>query len=145
MGGGSSVPANTTSTTTVNQSPWQNPTYQALMLGDASNPGPVTSMLRASNALMQQYNTINQRGLSPAAQASLGTWNPTTSTTANYVNMLDPATGQYVPIPNANLPGAQQPNTPAALAPQPAQPAQSAPQQAAVGGIMSLSPNEYRR
>ena len=136
MGSAPSAPANTTSTTTVNQSPWQNPTYQALMLGSASNPGPVTSMLRASDALMQQYNTVNQKGLSPAAQASLGTWNPTTSATANYVNMLNPATGQYVPVPNPNLEGAQQPNTPAAMAPQ---------QAAAGGGIMSLSPSDYGR
>lgn len=103
MGSAPSAPANTTSTTTVNQSPWQNPTYQALMLGDSSNPGPVTSMLRASNALMQQYNTTNQQGLTPAAQAALGTWNPATaSSTANLYNKLDPATGRYTPTANPN-------------------------------------------
>jgi hypothetical protein len=102
-------------------------------------------MLRSANALMQQYSTVNQQGLSPAAQASLGTWNPSTSTTANYVNMLDPATGQYVPVPNANLAGAQQPNIPAALASQQAAAQQATAQKAAEGGIMSLSPNEYGR
>ena len=101
MGSAPSAPANTTSTTTVNQSPWQNPTYQALMLGTASNPGPVTSMLRSSNALMQQYNTTNQQGLTPAAQASLGAWNPATATsTSNLVNRLNPATGMYEPTFN---------------------------------------------
>ena len=101
MGSAPSAPANTTSTTTVNQSPWQNPTYQALMLGDSSNPGPVTSMLRASSNLMNQYNTTNQQGLTPAAQAALGTWNPATAaSTAQYYNQLNPSTGQYVPTAN---------------------------------------------
>ena len=130
MGGGSSVPANTTSTTTVNQSPWQNPTYQALMLGTADKPGPVTSMLRASSALMDQYNATNREGLTPAAQASLGTWNPAVpGSSAAYVNQLNPATGQYVPTPNPSVAPV------AAPAPQ---------QQAAGGGIMSLRPGESR-
>lgn len=105
-GGGQSIPANTTSntTTTVNQSPWQNPTYQALMLGDANNPGPVTSMLRSSRALMDQYNTVNKQGLTPAAQASLGSWNPATaSSTSDYINQLNPATGMYEPTVNPNV------------------------------------------
>ena len=138
MGSAPSAPANTTSTTTVNQSPWQNPTYQALMLGDSSNPGPVTSMLRASNALMKQYNTVNQQGLTPEAQAALGTWNPSTAaSTANYVNRLNPATGQYEPTLNQAAPA----NAAAMNARLPASNPQTAQQQpvqqrAAEGGEM---------
>ena len=103
MGSAPSAPANTTSTTTVNQSPWQNPTYQALMLGSSDNPGPVTSMLRASSDLTKQWNATNQQGLTPAAQASLGAWNPATAaSTANYYNQLNTSTGQYVPTANPN-------------------------------------------
>lgn len=63
MSGGGGVPANTTSTTTVNQSPWQNPTYQALALGTNSAPGPVTNLLRET-AL--QSNLLTQSRANPA-------------------------------------------------------------------------------
>ena len=126
-GGAPAAPSNTTSTQTVNQSPWQNPVYQALMLGTADKPGPATSMLNASREQMAQWNAINKTGLTPTAQASLGTWNPAvsagTSTIVDKVNQqtgkYDPtvnpalyqkdATGQYVPTaPAAPVPGAAQ-------------------------------------
>ena len=98
-GGAPPVPSNTTTTSTVNQSPWQNPVYQALMLGTADKPGPATSMLNASREQMAQWNAINKTGLTPAAQASLGTWNPATpNTTSSYVNQLNTDTGQYIPM-----------------------------------------------
>ena len=127
-GGAPSTPANTTSTTTVNQSPWQNPVYQALMLGTATNPGPITSMLNNNEALMAQYNAINTNGLPAAQQASLGSWNPAGSPTAAYVNQLNPETGRYIPTANPAL---------ATPAPAPA-PAPAPVQQAAQGGIMGL-------
>ena len=124
-GGAPSTPANTTSTTTVNQSPWQNPVYQALMLGTADNPGPITSMLNNNKALMAQYNAINTNGLPAAQQASLGSWNPAGSPTASYVNQLNTATGRYVPTANPALtPATTSPPTPT--------------QTAAQGGMMDL-------
>ena len=97
------APSNTTSTSTVNQSPWQNPVYQALMLGTADKPGPATSMLNASRDQMAQWNAINAGGLAPAEQASLGTWNPNVAgSTAAYTDNLNAATGQYVPTANPN-------------------------------------------
>ena len=82
---GGGTPANTTSTTTVNQSPWQNPVYQALMLGTAEKPGPMTSMLNNNRDLMAQWNAVNSQGLAPAEQAALGTWNPAGSQAAYVV------------------------------------------------------------
>ena len=64
MGGG--VPANTTTTTTVNQSPWQNPTYQALMLGTQNKPGPLTNILRSNQGMMNAYNNLLAQGVTPA-------------------------------------------------------------------------------
>ena len=102
-GGAPAAPANTTSTSTVNQSPWQNPVYQALMLGSADKPGPATSMLNASRDQMAQWNAVNKAGLDPATQASLGAWNPNVAgSTAAYTNNLNAATGQYVPTANPN-------------------------------------------
>ena len=101
--GSPGVPSNTTSTQTVNQSPWQNPVYQALMLGTKEEPGPVTSMLNNNKALMAQYNAINANGLPAAQQASLGTWNSAASPTANIVNQLDPVTGRYTAMANPAL------------------------------------------
>lgn len=119
-GGAPPVPSNTTTTSTVNQSPWQNPVYQALMLGTKDQPGPATSMLNASREQMEQWNAINKTGLTPAAQASLGTWNPDVpGSTSSYINKLDPATGQYTPTANPNV-------------------AAPIEQSAAQGGIMSL-------
>ena len=102
-GGAPAAPSNTTSTSTVNQSPWQNPVYQALMLGTADKPGPATSMLNASRDQMAQWNAVNKAGLDPATQASLGAWNPNVAgSTAAYTNNLDATTGQYVPTANPN-------------------------------------------
>lgn len=103
-GGAPAAPSNTTSTSTVNQSPWQNPVYQALMLGTADKPGPATSMLNASRDQMAQWNAVNKAGLDPATQASLGSWNPNVAgSTAAYTNNLNAATGQYVPTANPNV------------------------------------------
>ncbi|CAB4180388.1 hypothetical protein UFOVP1043_28 [uncultured Caudovirales phage] len=102
-GGAPAAPSNTTSTSTVNQSPWQNPVYQSLMLGTAAQPGPATSMLNASRDQMAQWNAVNKAGLDPATQASLGAWNPNVAgSTAAYTNNLDATTGQYVPTANPN-------------------------------------------
>ena len=102
-GGAPAAPSNTTTTSTVNQSPWQNPVYQALMLGTADKPGPTTSMLNASRDQMAQWNAVNKAGLDPATQASLGSWNPNVAgSTAAYTNNLNAATGQYVPTANPN-------------------------------------------
>jgi len=76
MGGG--VPSNTTSTTTVNQSPWQNPTYQALMLGTKDNPGPVTNILRSNQGYMEAYNRMLGQGLTPADIINSGKYTPST-------------------------------------------------------------------
>ena len=103
-GGAPAAPSNTTTTSTVNQSPWQNPVYQALMLGTADKPGPATSMLNASRDQMAQWNAVNKAGLDPATQASLGSWNPNVAgSTAAYTNNLNAATGQYVPTANPNV------------------------------------------
>lgn len=60
-----SAPATTTSTQTINQSPWQNPIYQALMLGTADKPGPVTSLLRSSAEQTAAWNDMLKGGYSP--------------------------------------------------------------------------------
>ena len=75
MGGG--VPANTTTTTTVNQSPWQNPTYQALMLGTDKNPGPLTNILRNNQGMMTAYNNLLAQGVTPADIVNSNKYNPT--------------------------------------------------------------------
>ena len=75
MGGG--VPANTTTTTTVNQSPWQNPTYQALMLGTKDKPGPITNILRSNQGYMDAYNQMLGQGITPADIVNSGKYNPT--------------------------------------------------------------------
>jgi hypothetical protein len=96
------APSNTTSTQTINQSPWQNPIYQSLMLGTKEAPGPVTSMLKSSAEQTAQWNAINKAGLPPATQASLGTWNPNAAgSTSTYVDKLNAQTGQYTPTLNS--------------------------------------------
>jgi hypothetical protein len=77
MGGG--VPASTTSTTTVNQSPWQNPTYQALMLGTKDRPGPITNVLRSNQGYMDAYNRMLGQGITPADVVKSGKYNPSAS------------------------------------------------------------------
>ena len=64
-GGAPATPSNTTTTSTVNQSPWQNPIYQALMLGTKDKPGPITSMLRSSAEQTAAYNDMLKGGYSP--------------------------------------------------------------------------------
>lgn len=75
MSGG--VPANTTTTTTVNQSPWQNPTYQALMLGTKDNPGPITNILRSNAGYMNAYNRMLGQGTTPMDVVRSNQFNPT--------------------------------------------------------------------
>jgi hypothetical protein len=92
------------------------------MLGTADKPGPMTSLLNASREQMEQWNAINKTGLTPDAQASLGTWNPDVpGSTSSYINKLDPTTGQYTPTANPNV-----------AAPVPVE------QSAAQGGLMGL-------
>ena len=64
-GGPPAAPSNTTSTQTINQSPWQNPVYQALMLGTADKPGPITSMLRSSTEQTAAWDAMKAGGYSP--------------------------------------------------------------------------------
>ena len=64
-GGPPATPSNTTSTQTINQSPWQNPVYQALMLGTADKPGPITSMLRSSAEQTAAWDAMKAGGYSP--------------------------------------------------------------------------------
>lgn len=77
MSGGGSVPANTTTTTTVNQSPWQNPTYQALMLGTKADPGPVPQMLRHDAGMLAAYNKLLNKGITPRDVVMSNEYNPT--------------------------------------------------------------------
>jgi len=162
MGGAPSTPSNTTSTTTVNQSPWQNPTYQALALGSSSSPGPVTSLIKNAGMQQQLYNEINQGNIAElygmpsmtqdqvqAAKASQGTWNPAVGTGSTFINAFDPTSGRYVAQlnPNASYAAANLNQTAATnainnAANQVAAPA--APVQAAQGGIMSLDPRKSR-
>ena len=67
---GGSAPANTTSTTTVNQSPWQNATYRALALGTPGNLGPVAQQLKIGQQLTQDWQNI-QSGRDPGAYYGL--------------------------------------------------------------------------
>jgi hypothetical protein len=69
-GGAPATPSNTTTTSTVNQSPWQNPVYQALMLGTKDKPGPITSMLRSSAEQTAAYNDMLKGGYSPVPTQS---------------------------------------------------------------------------
>lgn len=166
MGGAPSTPASTTSTTTVNQSPWQNPTYQALALGSSSDPGPVTNLIRNAGMQQQLYNDINQGNTAElygmpsmtqaqvqASKASQGTWNPAVGTGSTFVNVFDPTSGRYVAQlnPNASYAAANLNQTAATNAinnaanqvagqPAPAAPAATAAQ----GGIMSLDPRKAR-
>lgn len=62
MSGG--APANTSSTTTINQSPWQNATYRALALGTPDNLGPVAQQLKIGQQLTQDWMDV-QSGRNP--------------------------------------------------------------------------------
>ena len=114
-GGPPAAPSNTTSTQTINQSPWQNPVYQALMLGTADKPGPITSMLRSSAGQTAAWNDMLRKGYNPV-----------------------PTQSQFVPpyatapTPSAENPVGTKPTVPTAPT------APTVLQQAAHGGIMSL-------
>ncbi len=126
-GGAPATPSNTTSTTTVNQSPWQNPVYQALMLGTKDKPGPVTSMLRSSAEQTAAYNDMLKGGYSPV---------PTQSQYSGYSAPIKAPTDFYTPTGTA----ASTYTLPAAIAPQPSQgdKANEAVAGSARGGLMSL-------
>jgi len=116
-GGAPATPSSTTSTQTINQSPWQNPVYQALMLGTADKPGPITSMLRSSAGQTAAWNDMLRKGYNPV-----------------------PTQSQFVPpyatapTPSAENPVGTKPTVPTVPIVTP-----SADQQrAARGGIMSL-------
>ena len=119
-GGAPATPSNTTSTQTINQSPWQNPVYQALMLGTADKPGPVTSMLRSSAGQTAAWNDMLRKGYNPV-----------------------PTQSQFVPpyatapTPAAESPIATKPTVPTVpTVPMATQPVDQ--QTAARGGLMSL-------
>lgn len=156
MGSAPSVPASTTQTTTVNQSPWQNPTYTALMLGSSGSPGPVSNMLNAANYESNLWNQsltnpgvlFNDPTMTPAQAQSLvqhqqfgaaaPTWAPTSavpSVTSPSINnrygvALDQASLEALPtVPSA------------AAAPAPS----STKQSKAEGGLMSIDPRKGRK
>jgi hypothetical protein len=61
-------------------------------------------MLNASREQMAQWNAINKLGVTPVAQASLGTWNPNTlGSTSTIVDVVNPNTGRYTPTVNPAL------------------------------------------
>jgi hypothetical protein len=126
-GGAPSAPANTTTTSTINQSPWQNPVYQALMLGTKDKPGPITSMLRSSAEQTAAYNDMLKGGYSPV---------PTQSQYSGYSAPIKAPTDFYTPTGTA----ASTYTLPAAIAPQPSQgdKANEAVAGSARGGLMSL-------
>ena len=119
-GGAPSTPSNTTSTQTINQSPWQNPVYQALMLGTADKPGPVTSMLRSSAGQTAAWDDMLRKGYNPV-----------------------PTQSQFVPpyatapTPSAENPVGTKPTVPT-VPTVPIVTPSADQQQAARGGIMSL-------
>lgn len=119
-GGPPAAPSNTTSTQTINQSPWQNPVYQALMLGSADKPGPITSMLRSSAGQTAAWNDMLRKGYNPV-----------------------PTQSQFVPpyatapTPSAENPVGTKPTVPT-VPTVPIVTPSADQQQAARGGIMSL-------
>jgi len=126
-GGAPSAPANTTTTSTINQSPWQNPVYQALMLGTKDKPGPITSMLRSSAEQTAAWDDMLKGGYSPT---------PTQSQYSGYSAPIKAPTDFYTPTGTA----ASTYTLPAAVSPQAAQvdKANETVAGSARGGLMSL-------
>jgi hypothetical protein len=120
---GGGVPANTSSTTTVNQSPWQNKTYRTLALGTPENLGPVAQQLKIGQQLTKDWMDI-QSGRDPGLY--YGLQNATPERVAQEAAMRD------VGFAGGRAPTGAPEATPAA--PQ----EQAQPQTAAEGGIMSL-------
>ena len=124
-GGAPATPSNTTTTSTVNQSPWQNPVYQALMLGTKDKPGPITSMLRSSAEQTAAYNDMLKGGYSPVPnQAQYSGYSAPIKAPTDFSSA--PATPAYT-LPATTL-------APAA----PTGPNAIVNDRAAKGGIMSL-------
>ena len=120
---GGGVPANTSSTTTVNQSPWQNKTYRTLALGTPDNLGPVAQQLKIGQQLTQDWMDI-QSGRNPGLY--YGLQNATPERLAQETALRDVGfAGGRAPLPSA---------APTAT---PAAPAEET-QTAAQGGIMNL-------
>lgn len=117
---GGSAPANTTSTTTVNQSPWQNATYRALALGTPGNLGPVAQQLKIGQQLTNDWMDI-QSGRNPGLYYGLPNATPQELAMAKAGQDVGFAAGR-APAPTAPTP------TPTAT------PTATAAQ----GGIMSL-------
>ena len=116
MAGG--VPASTSSTTTINQSPWQNPTYRALALGTTDKPGPVTSLIRNAAAETAAYNSVmaspnfdfsSTKHTAPPGAAQGGLMSLRGYATGGNVQDLTPAQRQAVAAFNATITGGGKP------------------------------------
>ena len=116
MAGG--VPASTSSTTTINQSPWQNPTYRALALGTTDKPGPVTSLIRNAAAETAAYNSVmaspnfdfsSTKHTAPPGAAQGGLMSLRGYAAGGDVKDLTPAQRQAVAAFNATITGGGKP------------------------------------
>jgi len=117
---GGSAPANTTTTTTINQSPWQNATYRALALGTPGNLGPVAQQLKIGQQLTNDWMNI-QSGRNPGLYYGLQNATPERLAQENALRNVGFAAGR-APAPTAPTPTPT--DTPVA--------------EAAQGGIMNL-------
>ena len=116
MAGG--VPASTSSTTTINQSPWQNSTYRALALGTTDKPGPVTSLIRNAAAETAAYNSVmaspnfdfsSTKHTAPPGAAQGGLMSLRGFATGGSPKDLTPAQRQAVAAFNATITGGGKP------------------------------------
>lgn len=117
---GGSAPANTTTTTTINQSPWQNATYRALALGTPGNLGPVAQQLKIGQQLTNDWMDI-QSGRNPGLYYGLKNATPERIAQETALRDVGFAAGR-APAPAATTPTPT--DTPTA--------------EAAQGGLMSL-------
>jgi hypothetical protein len=117
---GGSAPANTTTTTTINQSPWQNATYRALALGTPGNLGPVAQQLKIGQQLTNDWMNI-QSGRNPGLYYGLQNATPERLAQENALRNVGFAAGR------ASAPTAPTPT-----------PTDTPVAEAAQGGIMNL-------
>lgn len=121
---GGGAPANTTSTTTINQSPWQNATYRALALGTPENLGPVAQQLKIGQQLTNDWMDI-QSGRNPGLYYGMPNASPEQVAMAK--------AGQDIGFAGGRAPAVSGETKPMAVEEQPTE-----TQAAAKGGIMSL-------